>query len=118
MDDAVFSIIIYVILTMGLFSMAWFRTGMKGITDKMLKDLFRYLSALTMVTIVFTIGILFIEIMSASSLVYRTIIAISLVSIFALISGAALSVKKIGDVYGFNVPDTKEEEKAKKKKKR
>jgi uncharacterized membrane protein len=111
MDDAVFSVIIYVILSMGLLSVAWLRTGMKGITDNLLKELFRYLSALTMVTIAFTIGILFIEIMSSSGLVYRTVISISLVAIFALISGAARSVKKIGDVYGFNVPDAKGQKK-------
>lgn len=107
MDDLIFSIILYVIMAMGILSVAWMRSGMKGITDDLLKRLFRRLVALTMIAIVFAAWILISEISVGSQTVHRFVISISLVGMFALISGAALSVKKIGDTYGFNVPEKK-----------
>jgi len=113
MDDLSFSIIVYVIVSIGLVSVAWLFGGMKKISDRLLKDMFRRLVALTIVTIAFAFWILLSTLQELEGPVYRFTMLISLVAVFATISGAALSAKKICDEYGFNVP----EKKGKKKKK-
>lgn len=104
MDDAIFSVIIYVIVSLGLISLAWLRSGMRGITDELLKNLFRYLVALTVIAIVFSLWVLLSEVgKQRDTLTYRFVVSVSLVAIFALISRASLVVKRIGDTYGFEV---------------
>ncbi len=103
MDDLIFSLILYVVMAMGMLSVAWFRNGMRGITDPLFKSLFRYLTALTILAVIFAIWVLVSGLRQPELLTNRFVTSISLVAIFALLSGASLAVKKIGDMYGFKV---------------
>lgn len=101
MNELFFSLILYIVISMGLISIAWIRTGMKRISDELILALFRYLVALTLTAIIFSLWILLSSNIIWDSFIFNFVNAIALVAIFALISGAARSVKAISDVYGF-----------------
>ncbi len=107
MTDTVFMAAFAAVLAIGAISLYWVMRGMSGITDTLIKKLFSYMLALIIalitVSLVFVIWIsISTELMPANkamgSLTYLFIVAI-----LALISGAALAAKRIGDVYGFKV---------------
>jgi len=111
MDDISFSIIVYVIVSIGLVSLAWLSTGMKKISDKLLKDLFRKLMALTAVAIAFAFWILVSTVQNVEDSMYRFVMTVSLVAVFGAISGAAMAAKSISDEYGFKVEEPKKKKK-------
>lgn len=107
MTDTVFMAAFAAVLAIGALSIYWVKRGMSGITDGLIKKLFSYMLGLIVALI--TVSLVFVMWVSIStellpankamgSLTYLFIVAI-----LALISGAALAAKRIGDVYGFKV---------------
>ncbi len=106
MDEVIISAVAYVIVAMGIISLAWLRKANQGITDYLISRMFRYLIALSGVAIMFAVWIMIsAHTMVIDELSNRYMIALFLVIMFLLISGAALAAKRIGDLYGFAVKE-------------
>lgn len=98
------------IATIGIASVFWARRGMSGVTDALILKLFQYTIALIITSMALSLAfVAWIFISTELTDKGATTMAsyIFLVAILALISGTALAAKKIGDVYGFKVPDKK-----------
>lgn len=106
MNEPVFIFVFYLILAMGFISLVWLRKGFVSITDKVIRKLFIYLLLLTLVCFVYA-GWKFIWMQNTGvdAWVVTFVDAISITILFALISGAALCAKQIGQLYGFKVPE-------------
>jgi len=107
MDEITFSITIYLVISFGIVSLAWIRSARKVISDDLLKRQFRSLSALILVAILFSLLLLTMGIQEVDGSFYRSVVSISLIALFALITRSALAARKIGEVYGFKVFDKK-----------
>jgi hypothetical protein len=108
MDDVALLAVLYLVISMGFISIVWLRRGMVGITDRVIRGLFRSLTAMTTVALIFAIWIFIsMRMGTTEEAFYWVITTVSLVAIFALISNAALAAKRIGDLYGFKVEDRK-----------
>jgi hypothetical protein len=109
MDTPVFAVIIYIIVSMGMLSIAWIKKAMDRLTDPLIKDLFKNLIVLTIISIAFSMWVIISSTYAGEKDItsYQFVISISLVAIFAAISKGALSAKKISDVYGFKVDEQK-----------
>jgi len=108
MDEPIFIFVFYLILAMGFISLIWLRRGFISISDKIIRKLFIYLLSLTLVCFIYA-GWKFIGIwsMNGESLITTFIDALFITVFFALISGAALCSKQIGELYGFKVAGVK-----------
>jgi len=95
------------VLAIGALSLYWVMRGMSGITDTLIKKLFSYMLALIIalitVSLVFVIWISISTELLPANRAMGSLTYLFIVAILALISGAALAAKRIGDVYGFKV---------------
>ena len=122
MTDTIFLAAMLAVLAVGFVSVLLIRRGMKGITDALIKRLFNH--ALALVVALVAVLLVLVVLLSASKPVIDnnstgwSLVLILVVSMLALISGTAIDIKKIGDVYGFRVgkdePGFKAKTKAKK----
>jgi len=109
MDDMLFAVVFCLVAAIGVISVAFVRIGIKGITDKMIRSLFNYIMAL--IVSLMAVALLFVVWISSKGLVNidqsssGLITYLFLISIFVLILGSSLAVKKIGDMYGFRIKD-------------
>jgi len=104
-----FAVVFCLVAAIGVISVAFVRIGIKGITDKMIRSLFNYIMAL--IVSLMAVALLFVVWISSKGLVNidqsssGLITYLFLISIFVLILGSSLAVKKIGDMYGFRIKD-------------
>lgn len=109
MNDALFVVMLCLVTAIGVVSIALVRIGIGGITDRMIKSLFNYILALILALM--AVSLLFVAWISASDNVNLDGISSGplmyafLVSVFAIVVGSALAVKRTGDMYGFRIKD-------------
>lgn len=107
MTDTVFMVALAAVLAIGALSLYWVMRGMSGITDTLIKKLFSFMLALIIalitVSLVFVIWISISTELLPANKAMGSLTYLFIVAILALISGAALAAKRIGDVYGFKV---------------
>ena len=108
MSELIFIFVFYLILAMGFISLVWLRKGLIGITDKVIRRLFIYLLLLTLVCFMYA-GWKFVWVQNIYTNLWITafVDAIIITTLFALISGAALCAKQIGELYGFKVSEVR-----------
>jgi len=90
----------------GFISAFWVRLGMNGITDPLIKRLFKYIMAL--ITSLMAISLLFIAWMAlhdGSPRDMMPMVYLFVLSVSALMLGSSLAVRHIGDEYGFKVEE-------------
>ncbi|MBN2518315.1 MAG: hypothetical protein JXB14_05700 [Candidatus Altiarchaeota archaeon] len=93
---------------MGFISVVWLRKGLRSISDNLIRRMFTYLVLLTFVCFIYaTWKFILLQNMSSEALIITFTDAIIITSLFALISGAALCAKQIGELYGFKVGEVR-----------
>jgi cytochrome bd-type quinol oxidase subunit 2 len=111
MAEFLFLLTIVMIAIIGIISFILLRMGKSGITDKTISILFNYITAL--VVSLMAVSLLFVIWVAPSEDAPKMeespgwpITYLFLASIFAIVLGSSFAVKRIGDLYGFQVNDT------------
>ena len=99
------ALVIYIIAALGFISLIWVRKGMRGISDPLINGLFQRVVLLIIVGIAFAAWNFTVvtKLVSVGNEVYMSFGSLFLVLLFMAISNIAMSIKKIGDTFGFTV---------------
>ncbi len=122
MTSTILLVAVLAILAVGAVSVLWIRRSMKGVTDALIERLFNHVLALIIalaaVLLVLVIFLSTTEPVMDHNGTGWALAMVLVVSMLALISGAAVDIKRIGDVYGFKVGEDRPGVKAKTKAKK
>jgi hypothetical protein len=105
MEMVINALVVYLIASLGFISLIWVKKGMRGISDPLIEGLFQRVVLLIIVGIAFAAWnfLVVTKLISVSNYVYMSLESLFLVLLFMAISNIAMSIKKIGDTYGFTV---------------